>query len=186
VSPVTFVGCRAATPDVTARRHHVGVDAKNRLADAVDSLDHRAPGLVRFLAGFRWGGLRTVRPDRRAWAAVAAGGAAAGLLARAAVGVASGRDEHGRARWRPPLPAAVLGGQGLAWWSLWRWDTARWRRTRVALVLDLTAEDREAALARVRAEGFDAEPWERRDGAGTTVGGIVCRSRDLRAVNRLL
>ena len=158
------------------------MDARNTLADAVATLDRRAPGFIRFLAGLRWGGLRTVRPDRVTWAAVAVSGTAVGLAGRAAVDRTLGAWLP--RRFRPRAPLAVLAGQVAVFLTLWRWDTSRWRRTRVALVLDLPPEDLVDLEVALRDQGLAVERWERRDRAGGPVAGIVCRSRDLRVVNR--
>lgn len=173
---------RSARRHAGATGHNDAVDTRNALADAVASLDRRAPGFIRFLAGLRWGGLRTVRPDRVTWAAVAVSGTAVGLAGRAAVDRATGSWlPH---RFRPPAPLAALAGQVAVFLTVWRWDTSRWRRTRVALVLDLPAQDLVDLEDALRTQGLDVERWERRDRAGGPVAGIVCRSRDLRAVNR--
>lgn len=160
------------------------MDARNALADAVATLDGRAPGFIRFLAGLRWGGLRTVRPDRTTWAAMAVSGTAVGLAGRAAVDRAARSRLHG---WlRPPAPLAAAVGQLAVFLAVWRWDTARWRRTRVALVVALPSGELTRLAERLRHQGLDVERWERRDRAGGPVGGIVCRSRDLRTVNGAL
>jgi hypothetical protein len=186
---------RRITPLVGARPcgaragHNGGVDARNSLADLVAAVDERAPGLIRFLAGLRWGGLRTVRPGRGAWVAVAASGTVAGLGARAAVertvARLGGADAPPRGR-RRRVPAAVVAvaGQVVVWLTLWRWDTFRWRRTRVALVVDLPAPGLVRLVEDLRFSGLDVQRWERRDRAGGPVRGVVCRSRDLRTVNR--
>jgi hypothetical protein len=178
-----------ARPSGGRAGHNGGVDARNALADLVAAVDERAPGLIRFLAGLRWGGLRTVRPGRSAWLAVAASGTVAGLGARVAVertvarlgGTATAPSGPRR---RVPAAVAAVVGQVVVWLTLWRWDTFRWRRTRVALVVDLPAPGLVRLVEELRRSGLDVQRWERRDLAGGPVRGVVCRSRDLRAVNR--
>jgi hypothetical protein len=178
-----------ARPSGVRAGHNGGVDARNALADLVAAADERAPGLIRFLAGLRWGGLRTVRPGRSAWVAVAASGTVAGLGARAAVERTVARlgsmdTPATRARRRVPAAVAAVAGQVVVWLTLWRWDTFRWRRTRVALVVDLPAPGLVLLVEELRGSGLDVQRWERRDRTGGPVRGVVCRSRDLRTVNR--
>lgn len=142
------------------------------------AVEHRFPGLIRLLVAARWGGLRTVHPTPATWSAVAAAGAAGGLGLREVVRRAVRR--------RPPAPVAVGAGVAGTWLALWRWDAARFARTRVTLVLDLSPEALDELVGRLADEGVAAAVWEgrlRADGRGR---GLVCRVRDVRAVNRLV
>ena len=173
-------------PDVTrcvgrarsegAGGHNVLVDARNTAADVVAAVDRRAPGLIRFLSGLRWAGLRTLQPERATWAALVAAGTGIGMTARWLVGRLGGRP-------RPSVPVAAALGQGVAWFALWRWDTARWRRNHVALVVELPPQEQLRLLGELRSRGLDVDRWEKADRAGGRTGGIICRSRDLRTVN---
>jgi hypothetical protein len=172
--PVTGSGhCdRSAGPG----RHNDGVDARNTAADLVATIDRRAPGIIRFLAGTRWGGLRTVEPDPIGWVAVAAAGTAGGIAARRLLGRVAGRP-------RPSVPVAAATGGALAWFCLWRWDTARWRRTHVSIVVELPDDLADRLVEDLRDRGLEVSRWEAGHRAGTRAAGLTCRSRDLRAVN---
>jgi hypothetical protein len=174
-------------PDVTqcvvgwcsgrGREHHNGpVDPRNAAADVVAAVDRRAPGLIRFLAGLRWGGLRTVQPDRAGWAAVMATGTAVGLSGRWLVGRVAGRP-------RPSVPVAAALGQGAVWLGVWRWDTERWRRGHVSLVVELPPDGQLRLLEDLQERGLEVERWESSDRGGGRTSGLTCRSRDLRSVN---
>jgi hypothetical protein len=147
----------------------------DRAADVAEAVERRNPRVIRALLALRWGGLRTIRPDRRTWAAVVAAGSLTGLAVRGLVGRVLGR--------RPPAGFAVVAGWAVAWTALWRWDTVRFRRRRVVLTLELTAEVLDELTNRLRADGVAVERWD----GPTTVGGrrrgLVCAVRDVRRVN---
>lgn len=69
--------------------------------------------------------------------------------------------------------------------AVWRWDTVRWRRKRVAMVVDLPVGELVVLVEQLRSHGYDVERWERTRGP-VRVHGIWCRSSDLRSVNREL
>lgn len=152
--------------------------SKDLLGSVAEVVDRRAPGFVRFVAALRWGGLRTVRPGPVVLTAEAGAAVLLGVGFRSAVDVA------GRRRIRVPLPAAVLIGGVATHLAVWRWDTARWRRRRVALVVDLPADAMSGLVADLAGLGLDVERWERGVRAGTRVHGLWCRTGDVRAVNR--
>jgi hypothetical protein len=140
-------------------------------------IDEHHPRLGSRLMKLRWAGLRTIEPDRTVWTGVSAFGLGIGLGAR----TLAGRDRSGRHR-VPLVPAALLGGLG-AWIGTWRWDSARWRRSHVTLVLDLPTEVLDSLVERLGEAGVRIERWDgsrRVDGPST---GVSCRLRDLRRVN---
>ncbi len=154
------------------------MDLHDALGDLTTVVDRRAPGLVRFLAALRWGGLRTIAPDRLTWGAEVAAGVGIGVGAREAIRAAT------RGRVSPPLVPAVALGWVASHLALWRWDTIRWRDRRVALVVDLPI-DRVMTLAdELEASGLAVERWERGIRGGRRVHGLWCRAGDVRAVNR--
>lgn len=147
------------------------------LGDIVEGVDRRAPGLVRFLAALRWGGLRTVNPDAWLWGAEAA--VATGL----GVGFREGVRSVSSGRVRVPVVPAVVTTWLAVHAALWRWDTLRWRRRRVALVVDLPLDDVVALVGRLDDVGLEVERWERGVRGGRRVHGLWCRAGDVRAVN---
>jgi hypothetical protein len=156
------------------------VEVHDALADLAALVDRRAPGVARFLAALRWGGLRTITPDGRTWGAEAALGVGLGLGMREGMRTATA----GRIR-IPVLPAAATGWAAVHA-ALWRWDTVRWRRHRVALVVDLSLDEVVALAERLTAAGLAVERWERGLHGGDRVHGLWCRSGDVRAVNRAI
>lgn len=177
----------ASDPDDPAPRSGApsagaGLPGDRKAADLLgaisEAVDRRAPGFVRFLAALRWGGLRTVRPDPFTWSVESAAALGAGLGARA------GLSRLSRGRIRVPVTAAVLGGAVLAHLCVWRWDTLRWRRHRVALVVDLPLDDLVDLAVHLTAAGLPVERWERGVRSGRRVHGLWCRTGDVRAVNR--
>ncbi|MCB1267976.1 MAG: hypothetical protein EKK62_17545 [Acidimicrobiia bacterium] len=155
------------------------MDAHDVMGRCTEVIDKRAPGLVRFVAGLRWGGLRTVDPDGWTWGAEAAAGVGLGLGARGALRVASGD------RVRVPLLPAVLVGWLGSHLAVWRWDTLRWRKRRVALVVDLPVEGVVAIAEQLGADGRPVQRWEKGSGR-SRVHGLWCRAGDVRAVNRAI
>ncbi len=153
--------------------------AHGLVGDVTEYVDRRAPGLVRVLAAMRWGGLRTVRPDNRMWFGEAGAALGLGLVTRRAVTAATGN------RVRPPGVLSVAIGWSAVHLAVWRWDTVRWRRRRVAMVVDLPVDEVIALTEQLRSIGYDVERWERVRGP-VRVHGIWCRSADLRSVNREL
>jgi len=153
------------------------VGTRDLIGSATEYVDRRAPGLVRVLAAMRWGGLRTVRPDNRMWAGEAGAAVGLGIVTRRAVRVLTGD------RIRPPSLATVAVGWMAVHLAVWRWDTIRWRRCRVALVVDLPVGEVMQLAEHLRSIGYDVERWER-DRGPVRVHGIWCRSADLRSVNR--
>ncbi len=153
------------------------MDPKELLASAFARVDRRHPGVVRFVLGLRWGGLRTVRPDPAGWVALGVVGGMAGLGARTLSGRVLGRP-------RPSGAVAVVGGQAALWFGLWRWDTRRWRHSRVALVVDLPPGAEASLIEELAAEGVAVERWAEPDRAGGRIGGLLCRASDVRRVNR--
>lgn len=150
---------------------------RNGIGDVVERVDRRAPGVTRFLSALRWGGLRTVSPDPWIWGAEAAIAVGVGVVLRAGVRSAS----SGRAR--VPVVPAVATSWLAVHAALWRWDTLRWRRRRVALVVDLPLDDVVALAERLVAAGLAVERWERGVRGGSRVHGLWCRAGDVRAVN---
>ncbi|UDY35404.1 hypothetical protein [Dermatobacter hominis] len=156
------------------------MEVHDAFGDIAALVDRRAPGVARFLAALRWGGLRTITPDRRTWGVEVALGLGLGL------GVREGMRSATAGRVRiPAVPAAATG-----WFAvhaaLWRWDTVRWRRHRVALVVDLPLDDVVAIVDRLADQGLPVERWERGVRGGDRVHGIWCRAGDVRSVNRAI
>lgn len=143
-------------------------------------VDRRAPGLVRFLAALRWGGLRTIDPGRLTWGAEAAAGLGLGFGAREAVRAAS------RGRIKVPLVIALAMGWVVSHLALWRWDTVRWRGRRVALVVDLPLDGVIDLAVHLHEGGLSVERWERGIRGGRRIHGLWCRAGDVRAVNRAI
>lgn len=156
------------------------MDIHDALGDLTTVVDRRAPGLVRFLAALRWGGLRTIAPDRLTWGAEVAAGVGIGVGAREAIRAAT------RGRFRLPLLPAVVLGWIASHLALWRWDTIRWRDRRVALVVDLPLDRVVELAAELESSGLAVERWERGIRGGRRVHGVWCRAGDVRAVNRAL
>lgn len=158
--------------DVTVPRRPRFID---RVANVAEAVERRNPRVIRAVVALRWGGLRTIRPDRRTFAAVLAAGSLSGLAVSGLVGRVLGR--------RPRAGFAVVAGWAAAWTALWRWDSVRFRRRRVVLTLELTAEALDELADRLRADGVAVERW---DGPATVGGrrrGLVCAVRDVRRVN---
>ncbi len=150
------------------------------LGSLAEVIDRRAPGFVRFVAALRWGGLRTVRPGPIIWVGESAAALVVGL------GLRGGTASVSRGRIRVPLGLAVFAGGLAAHLSLWRWDTLRWRRRRVALVVDLPVDALIALADDLEAAGLPVERWERGVRAGRRVHGLWCHAGDVRAVNRAI
>lgn len=142
-----------------------------------DYIDAHHPRLGSTLMKLRFGGFRTVRPDRTLAAALLASGVTAGLALRR-LGGRRGDERH-----RIGIVPASFVGVGATWLTLWRIDDVRWRRSHVTLVLDLPSDQLDLLVAQLRAEGAQVERHDswRRVGGGSA--GLSCRLRDLRRVN---
>ncbi len=155
----------------------VGVEPREIGARVAAHIDRNHPRLGALLLGLRWGGLRTIEPDRTIWALIVAVGAGLGLAAR----VGAGRGDHGRHR--VPLVPSALAGTMSVWLALWRIDSLRWRRSHVRLVLELPPDVLDVLLDQLREQGIPAERHQTRPVAGGPSWGLMCRLRDLRRVN---
>jgi hypothetical protein len=156
------------------------MDLHDAMGELAAWVDRRAPGLARLFAALRWGGLRTFTPDARTWGAEAALGVGVGLGLREGVRTATA------GRVRIGVVPAVAAGCAAVHAALWRWDTVRWRRRRVALVVDLPLDEVVGLAATLAAQGLPVERWERGVRSGRRVHGIWCRAGDVRAVNRAI
>lgn len=143
-------------------------------------IDANHPRLGSRLMKLRWGGLRTVQPDRTTWAGLGAIGVGLGAGVRRLLG----RRSDGRHRL--PVVLAAMAGVLSAWVGAWRVDSARWRRSHVTLVLDLPNDVLEDLLERLSLEGLHVERHDEPRGAGGPSTGLTCRLRDLRRVNAAL
>lgn len=173
----------AQASDTTVTVGHEKVNdekVRDAFGTLTEAIDRRAPGLVRFLAALRWGGLRTIRPDPLMWSVESATAVGAGL------GVRAGITALTRRRLRLPLIASVATAAIATHLAIWRWDTLRWRRHRVALVVDLPASELIGLAEDLTAAGLPVERWERGVRAGRRVHGLWCRTGDVRAVNRAI
>lgn len=143
----------------------------------VEYVDRNHPKFGSAVMKVRFGGLRTVEPSASVVVPVLGVGTAGGLALRHAVG----RRADGRA-W---LPAALVApaGAGLAWLSLWRWDSARWRGNHVTMVLDLTDGELDTLVAALAEAGIDAQRWYGPSQPGAAANGLTCRLKDLRRIN---
>lgn len=151
------------------------MEPRERLVRLADHIDHHHPKMGARILRARYGGLRATEPSPPLAAAVVAGGVGAGLVTRQLLG----RLSEGRVRVLSP----VFLGPVVAWAALWRWDSVRWRRRHVVLVLDLPAARLEQVVEDLAEHGLTVEPWEGRRGAGGPATGISCRLRDLRRIN---
>ena len=140
-------------------------------------IDRHHPRLGSFLMKMRWGGLRTFEPNPVLSAALVGAGTGAGVGVRHVLG----RSRAGRSR--IPLALAAPVGAVAAWFAVWRWDAARWRRRHVAMVLDLTPDRVSALVERLRSDGLHVERWTAPRSVGSSAFGISCRAQDLRRVN---
>ena len=148
-----------------------------RAQDLADYIDHHHPRLGSRLMSLRFGGLRSTEPRRGLVAAVLGVGAGGGLGAASLVRRAS----DGRVR--APWPLSACSGAVLSWLALWRWDSRRWHRSHVVVLVDLPDERLDELVDDLRGEGLDVRRWDgprRADGAAR---GLACRLRDLRRVN---
>lgn len=143
-------------------------------------IDRNHPRLGSALMKLRWGGLRTVQPDRGWWAGIGAVGVGMGVASRSALG----RRRDGRHR-LPVLPS-VLAGVLSIWAGVWRLDSIRWRRSHVTLELDLPADVLDELIERLRSSGVHVERHDGPRRVGGAATGLSCRLRDLRRVNREL
>jgi hypothetical protein len=153
------------------------VELHDAFGEVAAVVDRRAPGVARFLAALRWGGLRTITPDGRTWGAEVALGLGLGL------GVREGMRSATAGRVRIPFVPAAATGWAAVHAAVWRWDTVRWRRHRVALVVDLPLDDVMALVERLDGDGLPVERWERGVRSGARVHGLWCRAGDVRTVN---
>ena len=160
----------------TFARQTWGVDRKELGAKVAAHIDRNHPRLGGFLMGLRWGGLRTIEPDRTVWAAIVAAGTGLGLAARAGI-------RRWRERGRVPLVASALAGTASVWLALWRIDSVRWRRSHVELVLDLPPDLLDRLIDDLRAQGLEVGRHQQRRSVPGTSFGLRCRLGDLRRVN---
>lgn len=154
------------------------MEVREQLVRLAAYIDHNHPKLGARLLRARYGGLRVTEPSRPLTAVVVAGGVGAGVATRQILE----RLTAGRVR---PVSPVVLGPL-LAWTAVWRWDSVRWHRRHVVLVLDLPSGRLEEVIAELAARGLTVERWEGRRGAGGPSTGLSCRLRDLRRVNAAL
>lgn len=168
--------CGTANSVGVARMAGMGIH--RAVGTATEMVDRRAPGFVRFLAALRWGGLRTFRPDPLSWALESVAALGVGLGLRSVVSAIS------RGRVRPHHGPVLVAGALITHLSVWRWDTLRWRRHRVALVVDLPFDALVTLVDDLTAAGMPVERWERGVLAGSRIHGLWCRTSDVRAVNR--
>ncbi len=158
-------------------RENGAMGAKERLQALVEHVDTRHPRLLSRAMKLRFGGLRTIEPDRSLVASVF--GVAA---ATTAVGVRLGGrrgDGRRRVRWTGALPLSWIG----LWLALWRWDSARWRRSHVMVVVDLPSDQLDDLVAELCEQGVVVQRWDRARRADGPRHGVSCRLRDLRRVN---
>jgi hypothetical protein len=150
---------------------------KARLQALVEHVDTRHPRLLSRTMKLRWGGLRTLEPNRPLLASVAGMSAAV----TAVVTRVGGRRPDGRrrVRWPALLPVSSMG----LWMALWRWDAARWRRSHVMVVVDLPSGQLDDLVAELRDVGVAVQRWDRPRRADGPRHGVSCRLRDLRRVN---
>lgn len=142
-----------------------------------DYIDHHHPKLGSRLMALRFGGLRTTEPTAGLVAAVLGAGTSFGVGARQVVRRTTG------GRLRPPLlPTGALGA-ATAWLALWRWDSVRWRRSHVMVVVDLPEERLDGLVEDLVAQGLEVQRWDRPRRADGPNRGLTCRLRDLRQVN---
>ncbi len=143
----------------------------------VSYIDSHHPRLGSKLMKLRWGGLRTIEPDRLLGLSVVTVALGTATTVRHLAGRRP--DRRPRVGYAPVLPVATA----LTWIGVWRWDAARWRRTHVMVVVDLTSDRLDDLVDELVAQGLDVQRWDgprRADGARH---GISCRLRELRRVN---
>ncbi len=146
----------------------------------VEYIDRNHPKFGSAVMKVRFGGLRTVEPTPSVVVPVLGAGTAGGLALSHAVG----RRADGRA-WFPAVLAAPVGAC-MAWLSLWRWDSARWRGNHVTMVLDLTAQELDALVSALADTGITVQHWYGPRQAGVAANGLTCRLKDLRRVNAVI
>lgn len=160
-----------------AVRENGVMGAKERLQALVEHVDTRHPRLLSRAMKLRWGGLRTLEPNRPLVASVL--GLAAATTA-VSVRVAGRRsDGRRRVRWTGALPVSSIG----LWMALWRWDAARWRRSHVMVVVDLPSDQLDDLVSELCDAGVVVQRWDRARRADGPRHGVSCRLRDLRRVN---
>jgi hypothetical protein len=140
-------------------------------------IDENHPRLGSKLMKLRWGGFRTVQPDRGVWAGMGALGLGVGVASRTALG----RRRDGRHRL--PFGASLAAGIASVWVGAWRLDSVRWHRSHVTLVLDLPHDVLEDLLDRLNDSGLHVERHDEPRGVDGSSSGLTCRLRDLRRVN---
>jgi hypothetical protein len=158
-------------------RENGAMVVKERLQALVEHVDTRHPRVLSRAMKLRWGGLRTLEPNRPLVAAVLG-------LSAVVTGVAvhlGGRRGDGRRRVRW-TGAMALSSVGL-WTALWRWDAARWRRSHVMVVVDLPSDQLDDLVAELCDTGAPVQRWDRARRADGPRHGVSCRLRDLRRVN---
>lgn len=167
-----------------SRRRGVGaivvIDRSEVIAALVSHIDRNHPQLGQRLMKMRWGGMRTFEPDRWTWLAVLGAGAGVGNVSRLAVRRVTADAV------RVPIPVVSTLGPTFAWFALWRWDTRRWRRRHVTMVLDLTEDRLEDLLREMDAQGLIVDRWEAPRSVGGPAIGLSCRAGDLRRVSAVL
>lgn len=153
------------------------MDARELMARFAAHVDHRHPRLGSKMLRARYGGLRVAEPSRSLTVGVLLGGVGAGALVRRALSSLT----SGRVRPRMSLVGAL--GPLVAWSALWRWDSVRWHRRHVVLVLDLPAPVLDQLISDLAERGLDVERWEGPRRVGGVSTGLSCRLGDLRRVN---
>ncbi|MDQ2677140.1 MAG: hypothetical protein M3Y51_00240 [Actinomycetota bacterium] len=153
------------------------MDARELMARFADHVDHHHPRLGSRLLRARYGGLRVTEPNRTLAAGVLIGGLGVGALSRRLIASLT------RGRLRVQLWLVGILGPLLAWSALWRWDSMRWRRRHVVLVLDLPSQQLDRVVDELGERGLQVERWDGPRGVGGASTGLSCRLGDLRRVN---
>lgn len=149
----------------------------DRAQDLADYIDHHHPRLGSRLMSMRFGGLRSTEPRRQLVAGVLGAGATGGL------GAATLLRRASAGRVRAPWSASVLSGAALSWLALWRWDSRRWHRSHVVVLVDLPDDRLDELLGELSGQGLDVRRWDGPRRADGSARGLACRLRDLRRVN---
>ena len=153
------------------------MDARELMARFADHVDRHHPRFGSRLLRARYGGLRATEPNRTLTAGVLIGGLGVGAVARRLIASLS------RGRLRVQLWLVGILGPVLAWSALWRWDSMRWRRRHVVLVLDLPVPQLDRVVDELAGRGLVVQRWDGPRGVGGASTGLTCRLGDLRRVN---